>query len=214
MIASSERRGTAPVEGRNVAVAPVVFRLAPMSTGLRVLTWVLMTLPCGMLCGALVVPFPGNVVLYATAAFTLLTYAGVWFMGRPSRFEVDASTLRIIWPIRTRDPTRAHRRGVRRRRRRLSPRVRSWNAHRRRRVMGRLRLAEDRTRNILDVDLAHGRIRDRSAPRPKAASHHARESRSVHRARVATSYGTIVLLTRAGHDMKIEHVTPWVTAGR
>ncbi len=108
MIASSERRGTAPVEGRNVAVAPVVFRLAPMSTGLRVLTWVLMTLPCGMLCGALVVPFPGNVVLYATAAFTLLTYAGVWFMGRPSRFEVDASTLRIIWPIRTREIPRAH----------------------------------------------------------------------------------------------------------
>jgi hypothetical protein len=81
----------------------MTFRLAPMSPALRVLTWVLLALPCVMAYGAWVAPAPASTILYATTAFMVLVYASVWFVFRPTRFEVDATTLRIVWPVRTRE---------------------------------------------------------------------------------------------------------------
>jgi hypothetical protein len=66
-----------------------------------------MLLPCIMLFGASMAPMPGNVILYGTTAFIVLTYASVWFVMRPTGFEVDESTLRIVWPVRTRAIARA-----------------------------------------------------------------------------------------------------------
>ncbi len=80
----------------------MTFPLAPMSAALRVLTWVLLALPCAMAYGAWVAPPPASTILYATTAFMVLVYASVWFVFRPTRFEVDSSALRIVWPVRTR----------------------------------------------------------------------------------------------------------------
>lgn len=91
----------------------MVFRLAPMTPALRVLTWGLLVLPVAFIGAALAAPFPANGLLFATAAFVVLVYAGVWFAFRPSRFEVDGETLRIVWPVRTREIRRASIEGAR-----------------------------------------------------------------------------------------------------
>jgi len=81
---------------------PTVFRLAPMSTSLRVLTWALFLLPAVLLYQGVQSPVPTRAVLLATVAFVVLVYASVWFVWRPTRFEIDAGTLRIVWPTRSR----------------------------------------------------------------------------------------------------------------
>jgi hypothetical protein len=86
---------------------PAVFHLAPMTRDLRVATWVLLALPVVFVPGALAAPFPVSTLLYATTAFIVLVYASVWFGFRPTRFDVDAATLRIVWPIRSREIARA-----------------------------------------------------------------------------------------------------------
>ena len=80
----------------------MTFRLAPMSTSLRVLTWVLLVLPAILFYQALQSPTPARWVLDAASAFVVLTYASVWFVYRPTRFEVAGDTLRIVWPVRSR----------------------------------------------------------------------------------------------------------------
>jgi len=78
------------------------FALAPMTTGLHVLTWVCFVVPLAQLYGAVVSPPPVRAVLGASSLFVALIYASVWFVFRPTRFEVDGDGLRIVWPIRWR----------------------------------------------------------------------------------------------------------------
>ena len=78
------------------------FRLAPMSAGLRVLTWIVLTLPAISLYAALKAPPPVNAMLLGATMFIAAIYASVWLVWRPTRFEVDATTLRIVWPLRVR----------------------------------------------------------------------------------------------------------------
>jgi hypothetical protein len=92
---------------RIVALMAAVFHLAPMTRELRVLTWLLIVLPAVLLYGALSAPFPVGASLFATTAFMVLVYASVWFGFRPTRFEVDAHALRIVWPLRSRVIDRA-----------------------------------------------------------------------------------------------------------
>lgn len=78
------------------------FALAPMSTGLRVLTWICFLIPAIELAGALATPAPVRTLLFGVFVFIALVYASVWFAWRPLRFEVDGEGLRIVWPIRWR----------------------------------------------------------------------------------------------------------------
>jgi hypothetical protein len=80
----------------------MTFRLAPMSTDLRVLTVLLLALPVLFLLPATSAPWPVTSALGATGALLVLAYASVWFLFRPTRFEVDADALRIVWPLRQR----------------------------------------------------------------------------------------------------------------
>jgi PH (Pleckstrin Homology) domain-containing protein len=81
---------------------PTVFRLAPMSRSLQGLTWALFVLTVALLYQALRSPEPTRSVLLGTVAFVGLTYASVWFVWRPTGFEIDSGVLRIVWPIRSR----------------------------------------------------------------------------------------------------------------
>jgi hypothetical protein len=85
----------------------MVFRLAPMSTGLRVFTWSLFPLPALLLCAGLSAPPPVRWVLLGTTVFVVLLYASVWLAWRPTAFELDARGLRIVWPLRRRSIDRA-----------------------------------------------------------------------------------------------------------
>jgi hypothetical protein len=85
----------------------MTFRLAPMSPGLRVLTWALMLLPCAFALATVVSPPVGRAVLGTTTALVVLSYALVGLAFRPTRFEVDDAALRIVWPVRSREIPRA-----------------------------------------------------------------------------------------------------------
>jgi hypothetical protein len=92
---------------------PTVFALAPMTTGLRVLTWALFGVPAALLYAALESPEPVHTGLLVVTAFVALTYASVWLVWRPSRFEIGADALRIVWPLRARTIPRSAIRGAR-----------------------------------------------------------------------------------------------------
>ncbi|AKU96217.1 hypothetical protein AKJ09_02881 [Labilithrix luteola] len=78
------------------------FALAPMSSGLRLLTWGLFGVPLCMLGAALVARPPIGSVLGGAFVFVALLYASVWFVFRPTYFAVGESDLRIVWPARSR----------------------------------------------------------------------------------------------------------------
>jgi hypothetical protein len=63
--------------------------------------------PMLLLYGGLSAPPPASAVLLGITAVFLLIYASVWFVWRPSRFEVGSEGLSIVWPIRTRVIPRA-----------------------------------------------------------------------------------------------------------
>jgi PH (Pleckstrin Homology) domain-containing protein/uncharacterized protein DUF4286 len=78
---------------------PATFRLAPMSSGIRLLTVAVLVIP---------------IVLYAVAAATTrlflvpalavaATYAWVWLWLRPLRFVVYPDRLEVVWPTRWRE---------------------------------------------------------------------------------------------------------------
>ena len=85
----------------------MVFRLAGMQTWLRLLTWALMALPLLFLAGALAAPWQAAIPLLGSTLFIVAIYASVWFGFRPTRFEVDADALRIVWPVRMRSIRRS-----------------------------------------------------------------------------------------------------------
>jgi hypothetical protein len=78
------------------------FRLAPMSTDIRVLTWIVLALPLLLVLGASQGWEPARSLLLIVSALVVLLYASVWFLWRPTAFEVDATGLRILWPLRVR----------------------------------------------------------------------------------------------------------------
>jgi len=82
--------------------APERFALAPMSTDIRVMTVIVLVLPALFAVGAVASPPPTSAILAGTLGCMLLVYASVWFLWRPSRFEVSADGLTIVWPLRSR----------------------------------------------------------------------------------------------------------------
>src|SRR6476646_5725195 len=82
--------------------APTVFRLAPMTKDLAVMTWIALVLPAWLLGAAWLSVGPARPVLMVAVGLTLLIYVGVWLAGRPTQFEIDEQALRIVWPIRRR----------------------------------------------------------------------------------------------------------------
>ncbi len=78
------------------------FSLAPMSTGLRALTWCLFLLPGLIIVAGLNAPAIAHAPILLTAGLVDLVYASVWLAWRPMRFELEGDQLRIVWPIRSR----------------------------------------------------------------------------------------------------------------
>src|SRR5262245_28762657 len=74
-----------------------VFPLAPMSALIAGLTYMLWLLPAGFLFGALAGRTP---ILAGPGLFVLAIYAWIWFWFRPTRFEVSADALEVVWPMR------------------------------------------------------------------------------------------------------------------
>jgi len=78
------------------------FPLAPMTRGLRIMTWFLMALPTFFLVMACLPETRLRGTMAAMAALVMLVYVSVWFLFRPTRFEIDATGLWIVWPMRSR----------------------------------------------------------------------------------------------------------------
>ena len=74
------------------------FALAPMSSGIRALTWALFVLPVGFVLGGLVSPVAW--ILVPTGLFVALAYASVWLWWRPGAFVVGAEGLLLDFPMR------------------------------------------------------------------------------------------------------------------
>ena len=89
------------------------FNLAPMTTGLRVFTGILFVMPPALLWTALRAPAPERYALWFAFAVVCVIYAGVWLLWRPTCFELDASSLRIEWPLRSRTVARSAVEGAR-----------------------------------------------------------------------------------------------------
>jgi hypothetical protein len=74
------------------------FDLAPMSAGIRVLTYLLFLIPIGMTAMAITVrPAIGFV-----AAFVVGVYLFVWYWMRPTAFEITEQQVHVHWPLRRR----------------------------------------------------------------------------------------------------------------
>jgi hypothetical protein len=90
--------------------APTSFRLAPMTRDVGVLTGVALAVPAALLG---VEAAGGARGLERVAVILAAVYASVWLVWRPTRFELDAESLRIVWPLRMRTIPRRLIRGVR-----------------------------------------------------------------------------------------------------
>jgi hypothetical protein len=73
-----------------------------MSTGIRVLTWIVLALPLVLFLGVLQALGPVRSVLLGVTILVLFLYASVRLLWRPTAFEIDPSGLRIRWPLRVR----------------------------------------------------------------------------------------------------------------
>lgn len=85
------------------------YRLAPMSTGIRVLTAVLLLLSAAFLGAVLA----GRGVLAVPFVFILAIYACVWLGVRPSAFVIHPDALEVVWPLKRRQLSRQSITGVR-----------------------------------------------------------------------------------------------------
>ena len=86
----------------NPHAAVARFPLAPMSTDIRVLTWIVLLIPLVLYLGALQASGPAQGVLLGVTVFVLILFASVWLWWRPTAFEVASTGLRIRWPLRAR----------------------------------------------------------------------------------------------------------------
>jgi PH (Pleckstrin Homology) domain-containing protein len=85
------------------------YDLAPMTTGLRIMTWLCFTFPAAIAYAAIRTPIvdagPMRTVrflLYGVTVFMVLIYASVYLFWRPVFFEIDRGGLNIVWPVRLR----------------------------------------------------------------------------------------------------------------
>ena len=77
-------------------VAGKIFRLAPMSPIILIITLVLLILPLSFLVAAMVLT-----PTYLVPCLIVITvYAWIWFRFRPSYFVLSSRSLNIIWPLR------------------------------------------------------------------------------------------------------------------
>ncbi len=80
------------------------FPLAPMSRSIRIVTGILLAIPPAFAALSLAVAAP----LAVPAAMLAALYAAVWLTARPTAFELDASALRVRFPLWTRSlPTQS-----------------------------------------------------------------------------------------------------------
>lgn len=79
------------------------YRLAPMSRGIRILTWLLMLIPAGMLWAT----FAVMPQFFAPFLIVCLIYAWVWLRFRPTAFVIHQDSLEVIWPWKRRRIARA-----------------------------------------------------------------------------------------------------------
>lgn len=88
------------------------FPLAPMSPFVRGLTGVILAFPVLFLILGLSVGPPVSYLLVPLAGLLLCLDGAVWLWARPTRFEVTADALVLVWPLRRRRIPRAAIRGA------------------------------------------------------------------------------------------------------
>jgi PH (Pleckstrin Homology) domain-containing protein len=71
-----------------------------MTTDLRIMTVVVLLVPIVLAVVGLGTPGLARLVLYGVLGFVAIIYLSVWFWWRPSRFEITARGLTIVWPLR------------------------------------------------------------------------------------------------------------------
>lgn len=82
----------------------LAFPLAPMSPLIVLLTGIVLAVP-GVL--GLAAVWSGQPVMLGVAGAVVGLYVAVWLWARPSRFEVSADGLAVVWPLRRRFIPRA-----------------------------------------------------------------------------------------------------------
>jgi hypothetical protein len=78
------------------------YPLAPMSSGIRVLTAVLLLIPAAFLAAMLAGLSELTIPFVAVSAI----YAWVWFGFRPSEFVIHPDAIEIVWPLKRRSVSR------------------------------------------------------------------------------------------------------------
>jgi hypothetical protein len=73
-----------------------------MTRDLRVVTAIVLLVPVGIVLASHRAGEPVRPEILGVAGLMAVVYAAVWFWWRPSRFEVSAHGLAIVWPIRRR----------------------------------------------------------------------------------------------------------------
>lgn len=85
------------------------YRLAPMSSGLRALTVVLLFIPAAFLAAMLAGMSAFTIPFVAASAI----YAWVWFGFRPSEFVIHPDAIEVVWPLKRRMVSRQSIRSIR-----------------------------------------------------------------------------------------------------
>jgi hypothetical protein len=78
-----------------------IFKLAPMSGVIRVMTYVFLAMPVAFVAFG-TRDGPGSAVLSLTGMALALLWLVIWVYSRPTRFELGADELKIVWPVRRR----------------------------------------------------------------------------------------------------------------
>ena len=76
------------------------FPLARMNALILGVTVVLFPLPLIFLAVAFLAPRPIGLVFQVVTLFLFATWAAIWLIGRPTRFEVSPAGVRVVWPVR------------------------------------------------------------------------------------------------------------------
>lgn len=80
-----------------------IFHLAPMSTGILVLTLILLLVPVAMLGYAVL----ACMAFIGPSLFVVLVYAWVWLLFRPTGFVIHPDALEVVWPMKRRRVSRS-----------------------------------------------------------------------------------------------------------
>ncbi len=73
-----------------------------MTTDLRIVTTIVLPVPVVLAVASAYAPTPVRLVLLGASGFVASIYLVVWCWWRPSRFEIDARGLTLVWPLRSR----------------------------------------------------------------------------------------------------------------